>query len=103
MSHLSQEFIEEMKQKLLEEKARLQADFSGLAVHTDVGDEQDENATEVGIDDVNRDLRARMESDLEKIEVALAKVEAGTYGHDSDGNPISEARLRAMPWAEKSI
>ena len=103
MSHLSSGFIEEMKQKLLEEQTRLQSELGGLAEHTDVGDDEDENATEVEIDDVNRDLRAHMEADLEKIEQALLKIEAGSYGIDKDGKEISEARLRAIPWADKAI
>lgn len=99
----SQEFIEEMKAKLLEEKEKLSTDVSGLPVHTDVGDEEDENATEEQIDEVNADIRKRMHGDLEKIEKALAKIDAGTYGTDDEGNEISEERLRVIPWADQAI
>lgn len=99
----SQEFIEEMKAKLLEEKEKLSSDVSGLPVHTDVGDEEDENATEEQIDEVNSDIRSRMNADLEKIEKALAKIDAGTYGTDDQGNEISEERLRVIPWADQAI
>jgi RNA polymerase-binding transcription factor DksA len=77
--------------------------MSGLVEHSEVGDELDENATEVQMDDVNQDLRRRMEDDLEKIANALQKIEAGTYGVDDDGNEISEERLRVIPWADKAI
>ncbi len=100
---LSTEFIEEMKAKLLEEKDRLQNDLDGLANHTEVGDDLDENATEVQMDEVNQDVKERMHEDLAKIEVALQKIDAGTFGTDSDGNEISEDRLRVIPWADRAI
>ena len=100
---LSQDFIEEMKAKLLAEKDRLTADFAGLSEHTEIGREFDENAQEVEIDEVNTDMRGRMESDLAKIEKALAKIEAGTFGTAGDGQEISEDRLRAIPWADQAI
>lgn len=100
---LSKEFIEEMKARLLAEKEMLSTDISGLSLHNEVGDEEDENATEVQLDEVNADVRARMEQDLAKVEIALAKIDAGTYGTDDDGNEISEDRLRAIPWADKAL
>ncbi|HMR55139.1 MAG TPA: hypothetical protein PKD34_00925 [Candidatus Doudnabacteria bacterium] len=100
---LSQEFIQEMKAKLLEEKAKLTSDVGGLSEHTEIGDDLDENATEIQMDEVNQNLTTRMNDDLEKIENALQKIEDGTYGVDADGNEISEDRLRAIPWADKAI
>jgi RNA polymerase-binding transcription factor DksA len=100
---LTTEFIEEMKVKLLEEKDRLTTDVAGLAEHTEVGAEFDENATEVQMDEVNSDVRARMQGDLEKIEKALEKIDAGTYGTDDEGKEISEERLRVIPWADIAI
>lgn len=100
---LSNEFIDEMRAKLLKERQRLTTDLKGMSEHTEVGDDYDENATEVQLDDVSRDMRPRLEADLEKIEAALAKIEAGTYGTDDEGNEISEDRLRAIPWADKAL
>lgn len=100
---LSQDFIEEMKAKLLAEKDRLTADLSGISDHTELGTDYDENAQEVELDEVNTDMRSRMQSDLEKIENALSKIEAGTYGTGNDGQEISEDRLRAIPWADQAI
>jgi len=100
---LTKEFIEEMRAKLLAEKELLTTDAAGLAEHTEVGTEFDENATEVQLDDVNADIRGRMESDLAKIEKALAKIDAGTYGTDDEGKEISEERLRVIPWADQAI
>lgn len=100
---LSQEFIMEMKSKLLQEKARFEEDLNGLKVHSEIGDDLDENATEIQLDEVNQDVRQHMEDDLAKIDVALQKIEDGTYGIDQDGKEISEERLRVIPWADKAI
>lgn len=100
---LSSEFIQEMQQKLEQHKAKLAADLAGLVPHTEVGDDYDENATELEVDEVNQDLIVRLKSDLEKIDKALAKIADGSYGMDDEGKEISEARLRALPWADKAI
>lgn len=100
---LSQDFITEMKQRLEAEKQKLQADLAALSPHTEVGDDYDDNAKEIEVDEVNRDLIARMQADLAKIDKALTKITDGTYGVDDQGQEISEARLRAIPWADKAI
>jgi len=100
---LSQEFITEMKTALLAHQERLQQELAGLSVHTEVGEDYDENATEIQIDEVSHDVSARIKSDLEKITAALQRIEAGTYGVDDSGAEISEDRLRALPWADKAI
>ncbi len=100
---LSQEFIQEMKAKLLAEQEILKNDLAGLSQHSEVGDDLDENATELQMDEVNQNQIERMTADLAKVETALEKIEAGTYGVDNDGVEISEDRLRAIPWADKAI
>lgn len=100
---LSNEFIEEMKTKLLEAKSHLEAELSGIHEHTEVGDDLDENATELQMDEVSQNLSESVTSDLEKINIALQKIANGTYGTDIDGNEIGQDRLRAIPWADKAI
>ncbi len=100
---LTQEFIEEMKSRLLHEKERLSTELAGLKPHTELGSEDDDQASELALDEVNQDLIARLKTDLGKIEVALEKITLGTYGTDADGVEISEQRLRAIPWADKAI
>jgi RNA polymerase-binding transcription factor DksA len=100
---LSQEFIDEMKVSLQAQKEKLTKELSGLSAHTEMGDDDDENADEVNVDEASQDVMAIMKSDLEKIENALVKIENGTYGTDDSGNQISEARLRVIPWADKAI
>jgi RNA polymerase-binding transcription factor DksA len=100
---LSQLFLDEMKLKLEDRKEQLETDLAGLPVHTELGDTEDDNAEEIPVDEANQDVIALMRSDLAKINKALAKLDDGTYGTDDDGKEISEARLRAMPWADKAI
>ncbi|HLA15814.1 MAG TPA: TraR/DksA C4-type zinc finger protein [Candidatus Limnocylindrales bacterium] len=49
-------------------------------------------------------LRDKARAQLEAVEAALARIEAGTYGRcTSCGNPITPERLEAIPWAEHCI
>ncbi len=100
---LSQEFIEEMKAKLLESKAQLEEEMAGMPLHAEMGDDREANSDEVGPDEVSEDVHKRITADLQKIDAALAKIDAGTYGTDDEGKEISEERLRVIPWADKSI
>ena len=99
----SKEFVEKMKERLLEEKERLSDELSELSAHTEMGDEDDENAQEVVADEVSQDIAATLKADLEKIEAALKRVEDGTYGTTVDGQDIPESRLEALPWADSLI
>lgn len=99
----SQEFVQKMKERLLEEKERLTTELSELSMHNEVGDDEDENASEFEMDEVSHDIAATIKSDLEKIETALKKVDQGTYGMTEEGKEISEARLEVMPWADSVI
>ena len=99
----SQEFIEEMKQSLIQKKEELEGELEGLHSHTEVGDELDEAATEFQMDEVSQDVMATLKKDLIKIDAALANIKSGTYGVDDSGKEISEARLRVIPWADTSI
>ena len=100
---LSQSFIDEMKQALLKKKQQLTDDLGGLMAHTEMGDTEEDNAEEIGVDEASQDVMAVMQADLAKIEQALIKIEQGTYGTDGEGRKIPEARLRIMPWADKAI
>lgn len=100
---ISQAFIEEMRKKLLSSKDQLEAELAELHAHTEMGDDLDSNVDELQVDEASRDVIKRLTADLEKIEVALQKVEEGTYGTDDDGNEISEERLRVLPWADKAV
>jgi RNA polymerase-binding transcription factor DksA len=100
---LNQEFVSEMKAALLQKKEELEGELKNLSPHTEEGSDVDSNAQEVQEDEVSQDLIATFKSDLEKINKALAKIEAGTYGTDDEGNAIDQERLRIIPWADKAI
>lgn len=100
---LSSQFTEEMKQALLTKQSELQEELKGLHSHEELGTDMDSSAQEVEADEVSQDVIAVINKDLEKIAVALEKIENGTYGTDADGKEISEARLRVIPWADKAI
>ena len=45
-------------------------------------------------------LRDRSRAELRRVENALRKLDAGTYGAcENCGNPIAPERLQAIPWA----
>jgi RNA polymerase-binding transcription factor DksA len=100
---LSQEFINEMKSKLLAEQERLENELKGLPTHVELGNRDDDNALEAEDDEVRRGIKTRVNADLEKVKKALDKIEGGTYGTDDEGNPIAEERLKVLPWADKAI
>lgn len=100
---LSQAFLDEMKQALETKKAELTDELEGLKSHTELGNDLEENAQEIQLDEISQDVMAVLHSDLEKIETSLRKIADGTYGTDSDGKEISEDRLRVIPWADKAI
>ena len=100
---LSPQFIDEMKQALEQKKAELMDELAGLSSHTELGQDSEENAQELQLDEISQDVMVVLKSDLEKIDNALQKIADGTYGTDSEGKEISEARLRVIPWADKAI
>ncbi len=100
---ITQEFVTEMKQELLAHKERLEQELAGLPMHVVMGDDLEANQDEVGPDEANADARAIIEADLVKIDKALEKINAGTYGVDDAGHEISEARLRVIPWADTAV
>ncbi len=102
-THLSPEFVSEMKRALLVEKEKLQGDLAGVPSHTELGDDLDSQVQEIESDEVNQDIDAAVKADLAKIEKALAKIEDGSYGIDDEGKEISEERLKVMPWADKAL
>jgi DnaK suppressor protein len=104
----TQDFVQRMKDRLLEEKERLQEELSSVPEHTEMDPNADEwedsSPLELQVDEVNQDIRAQLQSDLAGIERSLENVEKGTYGICAiGGEDISEARLEVLPWAESCV
>lgn len=99
----TQEFVEEMKKRLIEENRSLASEVEETEAFPDYGRSEEENATEVA------DFQARSASNtaaserLEEIDAALKRVTDGTYGITEDGTLIPEDRLRANPAATTVI
>ncbi len=107
--------LAELKEKLLEEKTRIQAELERIGKPTteagdystsfnEIGTNEDENASEVEEYADNIALEANLEKQLKEILEALEKMEAGTYGKCENCNiDIPIERLRAYPAAKTCL
>jgi len=115
-SPLSEKEVQELKEKLLEERKDLQAQFDDLEEFS-FGSNQSELSGEMGFDEEYADAGTatfERERDLslvnnlrdlmERIDKALGKIDEGTYGLcDRCGRPIEKLRLKALPYANLCI
>jgi DnaK suppressor protein len=104
--------LEELKERLLEERRDLQAQFDELE-ESSFSTNQSDLSGEMGFDEEYADAGTatfEREKDLslvnnvrdlqERIDKALEKIDDGTYGLcDRCGKPIEKARLKALPYA----
>jgi RNA polymerase-binding transcription factor len=111
-SPLTEKEIRELRDRLLEERADLQAQNREIEESSFSGD-QTEMTGEAGFDEEYADAGTatfEREKDLslvnnirdltERIDKALVKIEEGTYGLcDRCGKPIEKARIKALPYA----
>ncbi|EKE15638.1 MAG: transcriptional regulator, TraR/DksA family [uncultured bacterium] len=113
--HLSPDFINEIKNTLLEKKGQLESELERLAKPTSVpgeyettfdniGTAEDENASEVEEYADNLALESNLENQLKEINEALEKIESETYGYcENCKQPISIERLKAYPAAKNCV
>jgi DnaK suppressor protein len=107
---------EELKQKLLEEKKRIEKTLSPTEVgkegadreyetkFTEIERDEEENADEMEMYESDLATSEAMKSELEKIEKALSAMEAGTYGICTNcQKEIPLERLRAYPQADTCL
>jgi RNA polymerase-binding protein DksA len=107
--------LEELKNKLLEEKTKLEGELSRFARPTeipgdyetkfdDIGTDVDENASEVEEYTDNLALENTLEKRLKEIIEALERISSGTYGMcENCKQEIDLERLRAYPAARTCI
>jgi RNA polymerase-binding transcription factor DksA len=119
MHHIPSEKLAELKDKLLAQKARLTEGLSTITrqnpddhddwtAKTDEaeGGMPDKNDQADAIEDLEENIAIAtpLESQLKDVEEALARIDAGTYGHDeTTGEPIPVERLEANPAARTNI
>jgi DnaK suppressor protein len=92
---------------LARERARIEdalkdlaSDGSGESLDPPVGDDGAADMVETEVDE---SVAARLREELHAVERAEARLAAGTYGISIDsGEPILDARLEAIPWAERT-
>jgi RNA polymerase-binding protein DksA len=102
----------EFKQRLLDERRRLQEAVENLQREHrgSLEDEtqelsiSDNHPGDVATETFDRELDGGLQEgatrQLEQIDAALARIEAGTYGTcTACGKPVAAERLRAVPWA----
>lgn len=106
---------EELKNKLSEEKARIENELARFAKPTgvlddyetkfsDIGKDEGENASEVEEYADNLALENTLEKELKKINNALERMADGTYGICKNcGEMIDIERLKAYPAAQNCI
>ena len=74
------------------------SNLSNLPIHmADMGTDNYEQEFTLGLVQKDRDL-------LKEINVALSKIQSGTYGLcEGTGEPINKERLEYQPWARYSV
>ncbi len=115
-SPFGKKFIDQMKARLIEERAKYlhseeiyRAEADALIEGREPGDVQfDEESGEGDTLAVERErdiaLSNQARAAVEQIDAALARVEAGTYGVCVvSGKPIPQDRLKAIPWAAERV
>ncbi|MDD3487024.1 MAG: TraR/DksA C4-type zinc finger protein [Candidatus Moranbacteria bacterium] len=113
---IDQAIMEELKQKLLAEKARLEKNLSQTETENPEADreyetkfpevdrDEEENADEMEMYESNLAADETMKGELEKIEKALASMENDTYGFCANcQKEIPLERLRAYPQADTCL
>jgi RNA polymerase-binding protein DksA len=112
---LDQKIIEELKQKLLEEKKKLEEELGRIGKPTDkpgdyetqfddIGRGKEDNASEVEEYVDNVSVEDTLEKELKEVSDALERIGNGNYGIcENCGKEIDIERLRAYPAARTCI
>lgn len=112
---LDQKTLTELKEKLLQEKTRIEEEIGRIAKPTkdsagfdtnfnEIGTDEDENASEVEEYTDNIAIESTLEKQLKDVMEALEKIEAGTYGKcENCGTDIPLERLKAYPSAKTCL
>lgn len=116
MEGLTMEQLEYFKNKLIQKKESIENQLNTFArknngirndyetIFEQIGDKADENADEVTAYEEKLAIEHELETNLQEIEEALARISNGTYGFCTDCKQmISLERLEAMPEATLCI
>ncbi len=111
---LDTSFIDDIKKKLLAEKARIEDELSAMSrkdpegdyesSFPDYGSKDDENAQEVSTYVTRLSVGETLENELKDIEKALVMIEGDSYGVCKYCKiPIDERRLQARPTSTSCV
>lgn len=113
---LDTQFLETIKDKLLEKEAQLIKEMEDLTGQSqpsagqyqltppDYGSDEDENSAEVAAFTTDLSVKEVLESSLRDVRSALARLADGTYGICKYcGQPIDERRLLARPASSSCV
>lgn len=112
---LEEKDVKKFEQMLIEQKEKLEADLERIAKPTskegdyetryqDIGDDMDENASEVEEYVGNIAIENNLEEQLKGINNALEKIKDGKYGACEEcGADIALSRLEANPAARRCM
>jgi DnaK suppressor protein len=95
------------RELLAERRAQIERDLADDTRREDDSDPDPFDAGDVASDlvdaEVDASLAARLRDELDAIERAERRLAEGTYGLSIEsGEPIPDARLEAIPWAERT-
>ncbi len=107
MSSISPELIESCRNKLLQAKEdvlnRVKNARNEILSEDKGGDEGDQTMRALQESEFLR-MNERLRKQLVEIEMALARIESGSYGIcEETEEPIEKERLMAIPWTRLSI
>ena len=110
---LSKEFIEQVKQKMLTDKKKIEEDLADFTIDTikgsktifpDYGDHSGENASEVASFDNDVAVKNTLEKILRDIKSSLKRIEEGEYGICKYcGKEIGQGRLKVRPTSSACV
>jgi len=109
MSDFSEKFINSQRIKLLEKKETIQDSFRTFTQESrsrDATEEKEDGdiAERFRQEKVDIGLRERDLRTLREIDLALRKMDDGSYGYcEESGEPIEVRRLEKKPWARLSL
>ncbi len=96
------------RELLAGERTRIERALEDLAAPDDNDGADAFDSSDAGRDlldaEIDEGLSERLHSELEAVERAEQRLAEGTYGVSVDsGEPIPDARLEAVPWAERTV
>jgi len=113
---LDQKILDELEQKLIAEKKRLEENMAGLesspkkpdreyqAAFSEIERDEEANADEIEMYESNVATDETLKNELKKVNAALAAIKKGTYGYcENCQKEIPLERLRAYPQADTCL